>query len=232
MTYAYFAHYHFKQRRMRMALTKKQKEVFDYIITYTENNGYSPTQREIKEYFNLKSFGSVQRYIKYLQQEGLIANDSNARRGLVALVNSPQKNTKQSQDQHFSETIEIPLLGNVAAGNPIEAIENPEATVAVPTSLIRTGKHFALKVQGDSMIEDGILEDDIVICRYQQTAQPSQRVIAIIDGEATVKKYVPKSNHIELHPANERLKPIMVNPYENQFHIAGVVVGLFRHYLV
>lgn len=213
-----------------MALTKKQKEVYDFIVTYTQSNGYSPTQREIKEHFNLKSFGSVQRYIKYLQQEGLLANDSNARRGLVPLASESSK--RDSTPQTSDDSVEIPLLGNVAAGNPIEAIENPDATISVPTSLLRSGKHFALKVQGDSMIEDGILEDDIVICRYQQTAQTAQRVIAIVDGEATVKKYYPKNNIVELHPANEKLKPIIVNPYESQFHIAGVVVALFRHYLV
>jgi SOS regulatory protein LexA len=206
-----------------MAITKKQKEVFDYIRSYNAKNGYAPTQREIKEHFDLKSFGSVQRYIKYLTDSGHLESDWNARRGLVIKEDEPAFPP--------ADSLEIPLLGLVAAGNPILALENPTETVAIPLSMIRPkGQHFALRVKGDSMIEDGILEDDIIICQHQSTAQNGERVVAVIDGEATVKKFYKNRQQIELHPANARLRPIMIGPDVTDFKIAGVVVGLLRSY--
>jgi repressor LexA len=199
------------------SITKKQKEVFDFISDYSNTHGYAPTQKEIKEHFGLKSFGSVQRYLKYLVNAGYLECDWNARRGI-----RPSKNTQ-------SENNEIPLLGLVAAGNPIEAIENPEETVSVPPQLLKSGsRYFALTVQGESMIEDGILEDDIIICRHQNTANQGQTVVAVVDGEATVKNYYRKRSAIELHPANSSMSPIIVN--SGTFQIAGVLVGLLRRY--
>lgn len=220
LTYAKLAH-----RLYDMGLTKKQKEVFDYIKTYTSEYGYSPTQKEIKEHFGLKSFGSVQRYLKYLKEAELLASDWNARRGIQ--INDPQiEEHSQSLDPH---SLELPLLGLVAAGNPIEAIENPTETTVVPKHFVKPQhRHFALTVQGDSMIEDGILEDDIVVIRESSTAKVGQTVVAVIDGEATLKKYYPKQNSIELHPANSRLSPIIVT--EGNLRLVGTLVGLIRHY--
>ncbi len=207
-----------------MALTKKQKEVLDYIHEYYQRNGLAPTQREIKDYFNLKSFGSVQRYIKYLADAGYIENDWNARRGLKVVEEHLPETT------HTHNGLEIPLLGNVAAGNPIEAIENPTETIPIPPGLVSTkGKLFALSVKGDSMIEDGIFEDDIIICRQQNTANRGQTIVAIVEGEATVKHFFKEKNHIELHPANSTMTPIIVSKDE-EFNIAGVLVGLIRTY--
>lgn len=205
-----------------MGITKKQKDVYEYIRSYTHTQGIAPTQKEIKEHFNLKSFGSVQRYLKYLTDAGLLETNWNERRGLQV--------KDWASDESSEPTIELPLLGLVAAGNPIEAIENPTDTINVPVSFIKSGeRHFALRVRGDSMIEDGILEEDIIICKYQQTARLGERVVAVIDGEATVKKYVPKGKSIELHPANSRLRPILVDP-ESDFRLVGKVVGLIRLY--
>jgi repressor LexA len=202
-----------------MALTKKQKEFYDYIQGYFEKNGYAPTQKEIKEHFELKSFGSVQRYIKYLEDEGLLASDWNARRGLRPLPLSTD-----------NDPLELPLLGLVAAGNPLEAIEHPDETIKVPAVFIRKNqRYFALRVQGDSMIEDGILPEDIVVCLYTSKAEPGEKVVAVVDGEATLKKYHPLKNSIELRPANARLKPILVSA-DQDFRICGVLVGLLRQY--
>jgi repressor LexA len=212
-----------------MSITKKQKEVYDYIVSYTEKKGMAPTQKEIKEKFELKSFGSVQRYIKYLTQAGYLATDWNARRGLKPTVIKPQASAKaRSQiDQGF----EIPLLGLVAAGNPIEAIENAQETVSVPPGLVgRSGRHFALRVQGDSMIEAGILENDLIVCRFQEVARTGEIVVALINGEATVKTYHPTKRGLELHPANHRLKPIVLDENSGDIRLAGVVVGLLRSY--
>lgn len=211
-----------------MSITKKQKQVLDYISSYIGDYGYAPTQMEIKEYFGLKSLGSVQRYIKYLTEAGYLVADQHARRGLtVASQASSTPNNGSSQE------FEIPLLGSVAAGNPIEAIENPSEMLAIPSSLsknTRGGHLFALIVEGDSMIEDGILEGDYAIIQSQQTAKNGETVVAVIDGEATLKKYMPKKNQIELHPANSRLRPIIVSPEVEDFKLVGVLVGLIRHY--
>jgi len=206
-----------------MSITKKQKEVLDFITSYWDKHEVAPTQKEIKEAFGLKSFGSVQRYLKYLKDAGHIDSNWNARRGL-----RPKETKAQSVDEN---TIEIPLLGDVAAGIPIEAIENPDNTIAIPTHMIRDSKrYYALNVKGDSMIEDGILDGDIIVCRHQQNANKGQTIIAIVDGEATVKRYSPLKNTIELIPANSTMKPIQVDPTQSEFSIAGILVGLMRSY--
>ena len=199
-------------------LTKKQKEVYDFIKNYFLHEGLSPTQKEIKEHFGLKSFGSVQKYLKYLQEYGLIENEWNARRG-IQLINSESLNDG-------SKT--LPLLGSIAAGNPIEAIENSER-IEVPDHLYNPTKtNFCLTISGDSMIDKGILNNDIVIIEHQKYANEGQIIAAIIDGEATLKIYQKKQNSIRLLPANKNFKPITVT--NQNFSIAGVLVGLFRSY--
>ena len=208
-----------------MALTKKQKEVYDYIQDYFRVHGFSPTQKEIKEYFGLKSFGSVNRYIKYLCEADLIELDWNARRGIKLIQDSATDENSQTNGLES-----VPLLGDVAAGIPIEAIESCQDFVAIPSSMINsTGTIYALNVKGDSMIDDGILDGDYLICKHQQTANQGQTVVAIINGEATVKRYHKSKNSIELIAANEKYQPIKVSPTD-QFNIAGIVIGLFRQY--
>lgn len=200
-----------------MSLTKKQKQVYDFICEYIEQNEYSPTQLEIKEHFGFKSLGSVQDYIKYLKNSGHIQNDSNSVRGL----------TPVAQQTTTEPTIEIALHGKVAAGNPIEAFEGDE-NISVPASMIKSGNHFALTVSGQSMIEDGILDGDIIIIKEKNHAQNGETIVATVDNEATVKRYYKKSNKIELHPANSSMSPIIVE--RGDFQIKGVLVGLYRSY--
>jgi SOS regulatory protein LexA len=208
-----------------MGITKKQKEVLDFIKGYWDKHQVAPTQKEIKEAFGLKSFGSVQRYLKYLKESGHLENDWNARRGLKPVTEASTAKVQADSG------VEIPLLGDVAAGIPIEAIESPDQTIQVPSHMIH-GNHrfYALSVKGDSMIEDGIFEDDIIICKHQTTANRGQTIIALVDGEATVKRYQPRSNGVELIPANSSMSPIIVDPSISQFSIAGVLVGLMRSY--
>lgn len=202
-----------------MSLTKKQKQVYDYIVEYIEENDFSPTQMEIKEHFGFKSLGSVQDYIRYLKSSGYLANDTNSVRGLTPL--NPNE-LGRSQD-----VIDIPLHGKVAAGNPIEAIEGTE-TITVPSSMIGFGNHFALTISGESMIEDGILDGDLIVVKEQNTAKNGDTVVAVIDNEATVKRFYKQTNQIELHPANSSMKPIIVT--QGDFQIKGVLVGLIRAY--
>jgi SOS regulatory protein LexA len=197
-----------------MALTKKQKEVLDFITEYVREHGISPTQKEIQNHFGFKSLGSVQDYIKYLTNGGYLLNDSHSVRGLMPA----------NVQQH---TEEIPLLGEIAAGIPIEAIENSDF-ISVPTHMLGKGQHYALRVKGESMIEEGILNGDIAVIKHQTQANNGQIVVAVIDNETTLKKYFKKAKQIELHPANSTMTPIIVK--DKECEIRGLLVGLIRTY--
>jgi SOS regulatory protein LexA len=207
-----------------MALTKKQKEVYDYLSAYHDHHGHPPTQNEIKDHFGLKSLGSVQKYLQYLNKEGLLETHWNQRRGVE--IKAPQ-NTVLENDSEI-----IPLLGLVAAGNPIEAIEHPTNTIAVPRHFLKGGfKYFALTIKGDSMIEAGIIEGDVIVCRSTKEARNGQIVVAIIDGEATVKTLsLQNKKRLELLPSNKNYAPIVVDENSFDFKIVGTLVGLLRSY--
>lgn len=230
-----------------MSLTKKQKDVFQFIVSYSDTHGIVPTQKEIKEHFGLKSFGSVQRYLKYLNQAGLIEQDWNAVRGLKIVKNpfvSPSSPKVSAIDQsgrhkeyYQQSTIELDLLGTTAAGAPLEAIESDEK-IHVPASMVKNQHpHFALQVEGDSMIEAGILSGDILICQKSTHAQNGEIAVVTIDHHATVKYFYHYPDRIELVPANSRLKTTVI-PQENldefdesfDFAIKGKVVALYRQY--
>ena len=201
------------------SLTKKQKQVLDYIVEYIEGNEFSPTQMEIKEHFGFKSLGSVQDYIRYLKNAGYLENDPNSVRGLRPV--DPEVETVAEN------VMQIPLHGKVAAGNPIEAVEGNEF-IDVPSYMIRKGTHYALTISGESMIEDGILDGDVIVVKEQSTANNGDTVVAVMDNEATVKRYYKTKSSIELHPANSSMKPIIVKG--GDFNIKGVLVGLIRAY--
>jgi repressor LexA len=203
-----------------MSLTKKQKQVYDYIVSYIDRYGVSPTQLEIKEYFGFKSLGSVQDYVKYLKNLGYLHNDPNAVRGLMPLeYDDPAPRIDLSQ---------IPLYGQVAAGKPIEAIDGTD-TIDVPNAMLALGaEHFALTVNGQSMIEDGIISGDVIVVKKQNHANNGETVVATIDNQATVKRYYKKYANVELHPANSSMQPIIVS--QGDFEIKGILVGLLRKY--
>ncbi|MEZ4599127.1 MAG: transcriptional repressor LexA [Syntrophotaleaceae bacterium] len=196
-------------------LTPKQKQVFDYISSHIDLQGVAPSQQEIAEAFGFRSLGTVQNYLVRLEREGLLQRDWNARRSL-RLAAVPEQGLK------------LPLAGTVAAGKPIEAIETRDA-IEVPPAMVGSGEHFVLRVAGDSMIGDGILDGDYVVVRKQADAEHGQTVVALIDNEATVKRLQHRGTRIELHPANPAMQPIVVDDPDN-FRIEGVVVGVIRHY--
>jgi repressor LexA len=208
-----------------MALTKKQKEVYDYIEAYHEHHGHAPTQNEIKDHFGLKSLGSVQKYLQYLNKEGLLESQWNQRRGVEVKAPPTHHNTESDSEQ-------IPLLGLVAAGNPILAIENPTNTIAVPRHFLKGGfQYFALTVKGESMIDAGILEGDVIVCRSTKEARNGQIVVAVIDGEATVKTLsLQNKKRLELLPSNKNYSPIIIDESILDFKIVGTLVGLLRSY--
>jgi repressor LexA len=196
-------------------LTPKQKQVFDYIARHIEERGFAPSQQEIARAFGFRSLGTVQNYLVRLEREGLLERNWNARRGL-------QLNMKPEQG------FKLPLAGTVAAGKPIEAIETPDI-IEVPPTMVGPGEHFVLRVAGDSMIGDGIIDGDYVVVRKQATAEHGQTVVALLDNEATVKRLHRRGGQLELHPANPSMQPIVINDPET-FRIEGVVVGVIRHY--
>lgn len=197
-----------------MNLTRRQKDILDYIRSYRAAHGISPTQREIRENFGLSSFGTVQKHLKRLEEKGALSRQWNRSRGI-----SPSAERASSR--------EIALLGYVAAGRPIEPFPDEER-IEVPASLLGKGEHFVLRVRGDSMIEDGIRDGDYVVVARRETAQNGQTVVALVRGEATLKRYYADGPRIRLQPANSSMKPLTVDIRD--VRVQGVVTGLIRNY--
>jgi repressor LexA len=205
-----------------MRLTPKQKEILDFISAFGNEQGYAPSQQEIARHFGFKSLGTVQNYLVRLERAGALQKTWNARRSLSVVPPQPSSTATLSGNSSLT----LPLLGRVAAGRPIEAIDAHD-TVEVPPSMIQKGEHFALKVVGQSMIEDGILDGDLVVVKKQKHAENGQTVVALLDNEATVKRYYKKGDAVELHPANPAYRPIVIQSIV-EFSIEGVVVGVIR----
>ncbi|GAB6064107.1 transcriptional repressor LexA [Deferrisoma palaeochoriense] len=197
-------------------LTPKQKRVLEFVRGYWARHGVAPTQQEIARHFGFRSLGTVQNYLKRLEAQGVLRREWNARRSLEVGGTAPETRAGA----------ELPLLGYVAAGKPIEAVEAPE-TFEVPASMAGAGERFVLRVKGDSMVEDGILDGDYVVVEKRETARPGDTVVAVVDGEATVKRFHPGRGEIELWPANSAMEPIRVTP-DQEFRIVGRVVGVIR----
>ena len=197
-----------------MNLTKRQKEILDFIRNYREASGISPTQREIREHFDLSSFGTVQKHLKRLEEKGALSREWNRSRGI-----SPSEPKTTSR--------EVPLLGAVAAGRPIEPFP-VEETIEVPASLLGRGDHFVLRVRGDSMVDDGIRDGDYVIVSKRSGAQNGQTVVALVRGEATLKRYYAEGSRVRLQPANATMKPLLIDARD--VLVQGVVTGLMRNY--
>src|SRR6266536_1835901 len=201
-----------------MPITARQRRVLDYIRNYFEVKREAPTIAEIGKEFGMSSSASAHHVVSTLEREGFIRRIPNVSRG-IELVSDEQDDAKY----------EIPLLGIVAAGTPIEAVLNYE-TVCVPRDMLRQGRMFALRVRGDSMIDEQIRENDLIILHSQQTAENGQTVVALVDGsDATVKRFFGGRHQVRLEPANPHYKPIVIRPPE-RVQIQGVVVGVIRKY--
>jgi len=201
-----------------MPVTARQRQIYDYICRYRENQKQPPTIAEIGKQFQMTSSASVHSILSALEREGLIKRIPNVSRGIEIV-----------KQETAEDDYEIPLLGLVAAGQPIEAILTHE-TVSAPKNMIGRGRMFALRVRGDSMIDENIQDNDIIIVSSQQTAENGQMVVALIDGNyATVKKFYRESDYIRLEPANPQFKPIFIKT-PGRLQLQGVVRGLIRNY--
>jgi repressor LexA len=203
-----------------MPVTAKQRRIFEFIRRYIDSNQEAPTIAEIGRQFQMRSSASVHAVLTALEREGLIKRIPNVSRGIQIV----QKEGGGGDDDN-----EIPLLGTVAAGQPIEAILSHD-TVSVPKDLKGHGRTFALRVRGESMIDENIQDGDIIIVQSQKTAENGQVVVALIDGNyATVKKFYSEPELIRLQPANPQVEPIFIKS-EERLQIQGVVRGLIRKY--
>ena len=200
-----------------MYLTARQRELYEFLRDYIARKGAAPTYQEIGRALHLKSTNAVAKHLKVLEEKGYVRSPWGNRKRALSLV------------EHGTPSFTIPLLGTVAAGKPIEPVETAEK-IEIPRSLLGSGENFALKVRGDSMIEDGIRDGDVVIVRRQVTAEDGQTVVAVVNGEATVKRLYRKGPRIELRPANPALKSLFLDESSGPLEIRGVVVGLIRKF--
>ena len=201
-----------------MYLTRRQKEILDFLDRHISQKGYAPTIEEIGEQFGLSSLATVHKHLTNLQKKGLVKRDWNRSRGLELVPT-----------QVSVKAVELPLLGRVAAGSPIEAITASE-TIFVPEDMVGRRDTYVLQVKGDSMIDEQIRDGDFVIVENRRTARDGEMVIALLDSErATLKKfYREKDGMVRLQPANARLKPIYID--QDRLRIQGVVIGVLRKY--
>jgi repressor LexA len=193
-------------------LTPRQREIYDFIRSKIEGRGYGPTVREIGQNFDIKSPNGVMCHLKALEKKGLIVREGFSARAIQLVDHKPA-------------SAGLPMLGNVAAGAPTAAVEQNERLDF--GELFDGPNHFALRVRGQSMIDDHIEDGDFVVIRKQGDAPNGERVVAMIDGEVTLKRFYKEKNQVRLEPANSKMQPIIVDPSTDSC-ILGVLVGVLR----
>jgi repressor LexA len=208
------------------ALKPREQQILTFMEKEIHKKGYPPTVREICTALNIKSTSTVHKDIERLEAKGYLKKDPSKPRALMLKKNS-SKNSRDSVSSDRLDIIDVPLIGRIAAGEPILADENIEGTIPVPASQVQ-GTNFMLTVHGDSMVEAGILDGDLILVRQQETAANGDIVVAMIDGfesEATVKTFYKEDGHIRLQPQNNTMSPIIVN----EVQVLGLVRGVFRY---
>jgi repressor LexA len=206
-----------------LALTRRQREIYEFIRDFVSRNGYSPSLEEIGSHFGLSSVATVHKHVHHLVEKGFLQKAWNRSRS-VEPVAEPRA--------EVSEMPSLPLLGTVAAGSPIEAIEDDGATerIAVPPEMVsRPGETYVLRVRGESMIDEQIRDGDLVVVESRKQARNGDTVVALIGGtDATLKRFYRKGDTVKLVPANEKMEPIEV--HAGEVEIRGVLRGLLRTY--
>jgi len=199
-------------------LTNKEKEIYEYLTEAIRRDGYSPSVRDIQNALGIKSTSTVHAYLSRLEKKGYIQKEQGKSRTLrvESLSSEPQK------------TVKIPILGRVAAGSPILAVENHEGYIDFPTMnrAQAYGEMFGLRIQGESMIDAGIMNGDIVVVKKENYAQNGDIVVALVDDEATVKRFYKENGRFRLQPENKTMQPI----YVNEVYILGKVIAVIRYY--
>lgn len=199
-----------------MRFTPRQRQIYDFIRSYTIEHGYAPSLMEIRDHMGLTAVSTVHEHLVNMQEKGFLKRDDYARRSatLATMTGAP--------------AVSLPLLGSVVAGPPTESFLSEE-TISVPGNMVGRGPHYGLRVMGESMRDENILPGDTLVIRHTNRAERGDLVIALVDGrESTVKRFFPERSHVRLQPSNRELRPIRVPKAAVQ--IQGVVVGLLRRY--
>ena len=200
-------------------VTERQRDILQFIREFQSERGVAPTHREICDHFGFSSYGTVYKHLSLLEKKGLIRRDWNQKRG-VELVEKPAPETAPG-------VRELPLFGYIAAGRPIE-VDRSDETITVADRLTSRGDNYVLKVRGDSMMDDGILDGDYVIIAKRERAENGEMVVANVNGEVTLKRLYREGERIRLQPANSLMNPIYA--HARDVAVQGVVVGLMRRF--
>jgi repressor LexA len=210
-------------------VTERQRDILNFIREFQRARGVAPTHREICDHFGFSSYGTVYKHLSLLEKKGLIRRDSNQKRG-VELVEEPapvRPATGGGSGGGGGAVRELPLFGYIAAGRPLD-VEVSDEMIAVPEHLTSRGENYVLKVRGDSMVDDGILDGDLVIISRRERADNGEMVVANINGEVTLKRLYREGERVRLQPANSYMNPIYAAARD--VAVQGVVVGLMRRF--
>lgn len=199
-------------------LTERQKEILEYIQEFQLRRGLTPTHREICEQFGYSSYGTVHKHLKLLREKGYLRRTWNQKRGIEVVERRSGRPAR-----------ELPYFGIIAAGRPIEAVAGDER-MEVPPHLVAGSRreHFVLKVVGESMIDEGIFDGDLVVVESREEAASGEMVVALVDGESTLKRFYPEGETVRLQPANPTMEPLLLPARD--VAIQGIVVGLMRRF--
>lgn len=217
---------------MSIILPKKKKQILEFLQSYVAKHGFAPTLSDLAKKFKVSSLATVHEHLAFLQEHGFIRRTGNARgremEFLPPPVTPPRAGEEFADEAYLdNQSVGIPLVGLITAGAPIEAIEDREETIPIPTAITRGRNCYILKVKGDSMVESLIMDGDLVIVEKTEYAKNGDMVVAVLDdGSATLKKFYKEKNYIRLQPANKKYKPIMAK----NVVIRGRVVGIIRKY--
>lgn len=207
-------------------LTERQRDILNFIRDFQRERGVAPTHREICDHFGFSSYGTVYKHLSLLEKKGLIRRDWNQKRG-VELVGDQEETKSAARRDDRPAARELPLFGYIAAGRPLE-VDVSDETIAVPEHLTTRGENYVLKVRGDSMVEDGILDGDLVIIARRDDAHNGEMVVANVNGEVTLKRLYREGERVRLQPANSMMSPIYAAARD--VAVQGVVVGLMRRF--
>ncbi len=211
--------------RTTMALTRRQKQVYDFISGFVDRNGYSPSYEEIAEGLGLSSLATVHKHISNLEEKQLLRRDYNRSRSIDLL--KPRGRMKQSLAVAAESNMSLPLLGRIAAGRPLEAVENPESISLA--DFTRSKEVYVLQVKGESMQDEHILDGDYVLVEKADSARDGDIVVALVDGsDATLKRLYVEGGKVRLQPSNAGMQPIIVPAGSVQ--VQGRVIGVLRKY--
>ena len=208
-------------------LTERQRDILAFIREFQQKRGVAPTHREICDHFGFSSYGTVYKHLSLLEKKGLIRRDWNQKRGVEVVEDEKPAAGTSARAAEPSGVRELPLFGYIAAGRPLD-VERSDETIPVPEHLTSRGENYVLKVRGDSMVDDGILDGDLVIISRREDATNGEMVVANVSGEVTLKRLYKEGERVRLQPANSMMGPIYASARDVM--VQGVVVGLMRRF--